>query len=189
MKSKNWICNKLGGEFPPSLSFLFDYFFFSKGCIVEFTFFWKGLLSQWSHSPFKDKFGVLYSNAEQYMMAQKAKLFKDTESYEKILKAETPSEQKALGRLVKNFNDKIWLSYSTMIVYEGNILKFKQNKIHYDVLMSTKNTILVEASPFDPIWGIKLTENDPRSKDMRTWLGQNRLGFILTKVRDDLREV
>jgi len=44
------------------------------------------------------------------------------------------------------------------IVKKGNIEKFKQNKDLETYLLSTKNRILVEASPVDTIWGIGLTK-------------------------------
>lgn len=150
----------------------------------KYTFFWNGPFSQWDTSPFMDVEGIVYNCAEQYMMAQKALLFKDQATFAKIMATTLPKEQKTLGRQVKNFNPKIWDCYSTMIVYDGNLLKYSQNKKHLDKLLATKGTILVEASPYDEIWGIKLGEEDPRAKTMATWQGQNRLGFVLTKVRE-----
>lgn len=44
----------------------------------------------------------------------------------------------------------------------------------------------MEASPRDNIWGIGLTEDDPRARDSNQWLGKNLLGYILTEVRDEL---
>lgn len=154
----------------------------------QFTFFWRGLLSQWSPSPFQTLDGLMYSCAEQYMMAQKAMLFKDEETFKKIMRTTDPKEQKSLGRSVKNFNQLIWDTYSTMIVYDGNIYKFSQNEKHRKALLDTGDSILVEANPYDPIWGIKLSEDNPAAKDMDAWQGENRLGFILTKVREVIRD-
>jgi ribA/ribD-fused uncharacterized protein len=117
-------------------------------------------------------------------MAQKAMLFGDKDSFVKIMSASSPKEQKKLGRKVKNFNQTIWDTMSTLIVADANILKFSQNEKHRKALLDTGDTILVEASPYDAIWGIKLSAEDPRAKDMSQWQGQNRLGFILTHVRN-----
>ena len=42
------------------------------------------------------------------------------------------------------------------------------------------------ASPKDRIWGIGLTEDDPRAWNKKSWRGGNLLGEILTRVRDKL---
>lgn len=48
--------------------------------------------------------------------------------------------------------------------------------------------MLVEASPFDGIWGVKLGIEDLRIEDPNQWCGENLLGFALMEARDILRE-
>ncbi|MGK4455917.1 NADAR family protein, partial [Klebsiella pneumoniae] len=71
--------------------------------------------------------GVKYNCTEQYMMAQKAKLFHDDESLAKIMAATSPKVQKALGRKVKNFDAAQWEFWGRSKVFDGNYAKFTQN--------------------------------------------------------------
>jgi ribA/ribD-fused uncharacterized protein len=150
----------------------------------KYTFFYSGPFSQWAKTPFMDVDQIVYNTAEQYMMAKKALLFHDTETYQKIMNTKDPKEQKQLGRQVKDFNERMWNVYSILIVTDGNILKFSQNHKEKELLLNTKGTILVEASPYDKVWGIGLKDDDPQAQFMNLWQGENRLGFILTHVRD-----
>ena len=149
-------------------------------------FFWDGIYSQWYPSKFKDNTGKVFSCAEQYMMYHKAKMFKDNEIAKKIMSTTSPKEQKALGRKVKNFNEGVWNGVAKQIVYSGNRFKFTQNKRLLDQLLQSAPKTLVEASPYDKIWGIGLAEDDKRAQDRSTWQGKNWLGEVLTNLRNDL---
>ena len=92
----------------------------------KFTFFWNGPFSQWHMQDFSVN-GIRYNCAEQYMMAQKAKIFNDEATLLKIMTAKHPREQKKLGRKVKNFYASKWEVWAKSIVYAGNYNKFKQN--------------------------------------------------------------
>ena len=143
--------------------------------------------NQWFPCDFVDKNGIKYNCCEQYMMAQKATLFKDNEVLEKILSNNDPREIKKLGREVKNFDKEIWGQNCQEIVFQGNLYKFSQNEKCKNYLLSvTNDTIFVEASPFDAIWGIKLSEKKASKKTPLEWQGTNFLGFQITRVRDYL---
>lgn len=149
----------------------------------KFTFFWNGPFSQWHPSPF-EALDRRFTCAEQFMMYCKADAMEDFETAEKIMQTSDPKQQKALGRQVKNFDVELWENISFYVVSIGSVHKFQQNPVLLEELLATKGTTLVEASPYDKIWGIGLAANDPRALDRTKWLGENRLGNILTQVRD-----
>ena len=160
--------------------FDFIYFWRNKNETNEIN---KTCFSQW----YKSWFTVgekSYINAEQYMMSEKAKLFGDEEIYDKIMKNLSPKEIKQLGREVKNFDPDIWEDECRKIVVKGNVAKFSQNPKLKEFLINTGDAILVEASPFDSIWGIGLAEEDPLISNPNDWKGKNYLGFALMTARD-----
>lgn len=141
--------------------------------------------SQWHKSNFVVD-NIEFSSAEQFMMYNKAILFSDIQTANKILKTKNVREQKALGRQVANFDLNIWVQKSMEIVYKGNKAKFKQNKEYLELLISTNGKTIVEASPTDSIWGIGLLESDEKSKNIMKWKGTNFLGIVLTELREEL---
>lgn len=163
---------------------------------IDFLFFWghtikdemtKSCFSQWFPSIFEEN-DLTYKTAEHYMMIKKAGLFKDHATLFEILNAESPKEAKDLGRKIKNFDHQLWDQQKYGIVKRGNFLKFSQNQDLKDFLLSTEDKILVEASPYDKIWGIGMPESDPKAENPTHWRGENLLGFALMEVRDELRD-
>lgn len=142
----------------------------------------KSCLSQWFSAPFKQD-GIEYLTAEHYMMAQKAKLFHDDEIFNQILKVIHPNEAKQLGRKVQNYDEQVWLEKRFDIVVEANLAKFSQHPELSDFLITTKDRILVEASPVDKIWGIGMAQDHEQIQDPKQWKGLNLLGFALMHVR------
>ncbi len=138
--------------------------------------------SNWFISDFQVK-GVRFNCVEQFMMYCKAKLFGDNLTADKILATANPRDQKALGRRVAGYDDTVWCERRSRIVALGCYAKFSQNSALRDALLSTGSTVLVEASPYDRIWGVGLAENDPRVFDPSQWQGQNLLGIALTEAR------
>ena len=165
----------------------FDYLYFwghQPSKTGEIT---KSCLSQWYAAPFTVD-GIVYQTAEHWMMAAKARLFRDEESLVQILESSDPKTAKALGRKVKNFDGSVWGQNARRLVTEGNIAKFSQNSHLREFLLATGNAVLVEASPFDRIWGIGLKADDDRAKTPAMWQGQNLLGFALMDVREAIAE-
>jgi len=151
----------------------------------SFHFFWSGPFSQWHPSPFVID-GVTYNCAEQYMMAEKARLFGDTEREAMIMATAEPSDQKRYGRMVTGFNNAVWLKHAQAIVTRASFAKYEQNPGIRATLIATGTKAIVEASPSDKLWGIGIKASDPRAKNRVTWRGKNWLGQVLTEVRDVL---
>ncbi|CAN7786334.1 NADAR family protein [Caballeronia sp. LjRoot34] len=156
--------------------------------IGNFTLFFGAddALSNWHPCKFVYR-GFEFQSVEQFMMFSKAKLFEDAASANAILAARYPKEQKALGRKVKSFDMEKWLNKRESIVYVGCREKFLQNPRLRTVLLATASTELVEASPYDLIWGVGLGERDPLILDKSNWRGTNLLGIALMKVRNTLQ--
>jgi len=129
---------------------------------------------------------MTYNCAEQYMMHQKAVVFKDAEMAKQILDTDNPKKMKSLGRKVANFDAAIWTSKCRDVVRKANIAKFSQNKTILAALLTTEGTVLVEAAPRDRLWGIGLGAKNPKAKKKINWRGRNWLGYTLTAVRDEL---
>ncbi len=148
----------------------------------EMVLFWNGVFSQWHPSNFTID-GIEYNTAEQFMMAEKARLFGDESILEEILETDDPKTQKKLGRMVENFDEDEWNKVAMDVVIKGNLAKFNQNPSFKKKLLATGGKIIAEASPYDKIWGIGLSEEDPRALDRNQWLGTNWLGDALAQVR------
>ena len=120
-------------------------------------------------------------------MAEKARLFDDQEIFNEIIVCDHLMEAKQLGRKVKRFNPDIWDRHKYEIVKRGNHHEFSQHEDLKEFLLSTKNRVLVEASPRDRIWGIGMSQNHENVENPNLWRGQNLLGFALMEVRDQLK--
>ncbi|NUY06245.1 NADAR family protein [Paraburkholderia youngii] len=142
-------------------------------------------LSNWHPCRFSYH-GVDFTSVEQFMMFSKAKLFGDENAAAAILAARHPKDQKAIGRGMKGFDLATWEGKRESIVYVGCREKFSQNPGLRSLLLATAPTELVEASPYDRIWGVGLGERDPPILDKANWRGTNLLGITLMKVRDTL---
>jgi ribA/ribD-fused uncharacterized protein len=160
----------------------------------EFVLFWggkphhgvgKSCLSQWYPSPFTVD-GVTYPTAEHYMMAGKARLFGDAEAEARVLADPDPARAKGAGRAVRGFDEESWTAHRYDIVVAGNRAKFCGHEPLRNFLLATSGKVLVEASPYDAIWGIGLGVRQPEAVRPSEWRGLNLLGFALMDVRAHL---
>lgn len=150
------------------------------------VFFWHGVFSNWHSTPFLmpfiDNERQRFNCSEQALMACKALEAGDTNSIKSILSAQTPKEQKALGRAVKGLDVEIW---------EQNRQKIMELIIHFKFRSTPKMAVIrtrfrgwnfVEASPLDAIWGVKMSVSDHQILDPINWKGLNILGKAFDNV-------
>lgn len=138
--------------------------------------------------------GHRFANSEQGMMWGKSVLFGDKDMEKQILETTDPKTVKALGRKVKRFDEKTWKKNRTKIMFQHCYAKFSQNPTLKKHLYNTGAKMLVEASPYDKVWGIGLRWHEARYIDPKKWPTKkgekenNLLGKSLVAVREALRD-
>ena len=157
----------------------------------KYVYFWGEWPSNWykCHFTIEDNGKTLhFFNSEQYFMYIKAITFGDNEIAEEILlKGKNPKAAKALGRKVKNYDDKVWNEKRYQVMVDANMLKYSQNEDLKKLLLNKtfEGKHFCEASPLDTIWGLGVGESEALD-DQSNWKGQNLLGKVLDEVREKL---
>ena len=159
--------------------------------LQDTIYFWKpnqanGWLGNWYPSPFTVD-GKKFVNSEHYFMWKKVIMFQP-ELEETILKMTDPKDMKYLGGKVKNYDNSKWGSVRYEIMKAAVTEKFKQTPELKARLLSTGSARLVEASPYDKIWGIGMNAEKARNSN-NIFLGQNLLGKVLMEVRDAMVKI
>jgi len=176
----------------------------ARACVIAFyghghdspypefsNFYWQERPFEFFLPPFARRQG--YPNSiwchfsEKAIMATKAALMNDMQSFRAIDAAEDPATCKDLGRSVRNFDDELWLKHLETVAFEVVSQKFSSSEALRAVLLSTGDAILAEAAPHDAIWGIGLPWHDPRVENPDKWRGRNILGSALMRTREALR--
>lgn len=132
-----------------------------------------GEFSNFACFPIKIK-GKTWATSEHYFQAMK---FTDEAYQLKIRKSPTAMKSAQLGRSrkVKLRND--WESVKENVMYEAVYAKFTQHAELTELLLSTGDSKLIEHTTNDSYWG-----------DGGDGSGKNRLGHILMRVREELRD-
>ena len=111
---------------------------------------------------------VPYSCAEQYMMAEKTRVFQDHRVVGLIMSSPSPSTRKRIGRGVRNFDssvgDRKKPSAVLSAIYRQIHAESSHEKNH---LLSFDNQPLAESNPLDPVWGNGLRADGPRANNPR----------------------
>ena len=130
-----------------------------------------GCFSNFSYHPIEIR-GVIWPTSEHYFQAQK---FAGTFHEMDILKAKSPREAADMGRDRSRPMRADWEEVKDDIMREAVLAKFTQHKDIAEILLSTKDAILVEHTKNDGYWG-----------DNGDGTGKNMLGKILMEVREKL---
>lgn len=171
----------------------------------------QSIFSQWHPSKFIYK-DITFSSAEQFMMYSKAKMFGADDIAQKIIDynekplikkflngelsdtdicndkgmlREWDAYQKAIkdhGREVKNYVEAVWVEKRVPVVSVASREKYNQNPAYKAELMKCSGTQMVEASPYDKIWGIGLDQYKAEKIPADKWPGLNLLGNVLTDL-------
>ena len=155
----------------------------------HFAFFWKEtegpfrMFANWFPSEIRFLGGVKFATAEHALMYSKAEVFDDSTSAALILAAPTPKEAKDLGRQVAGFDQSKWDSVKGAVMCRILFAKFAQNPNLLAVLLNTGDARPTEVSPYDGVWGAKISLEDALRSPPHLWTGEDMLGVCLEKVR------
>ncbi|NLR74572.1 NADAR family protein [Leeia aquatica] len=151
--------------------------------------FWQAdsIFSNWYQPSVFELHGQTFRNGEAGMMYQKARLFGDQAIMQRILDNQDPRTVRDLGRKVEGFDERVWTAQREQLVFEVCLAKFRSNPQLQVEMLASGDRQLVEASPYDRIWGIGLAPDNPLAQQPRHWRGLNLLGQTLMRVRDVLR--
>ena len=132
---------------------------------------------------------IIFNCSEQYFMYYKLLTFdkNNIKLANNILNEKDPKKIKRYGRMVKNYDDKIWNEIRFNIMIDALRLKFNQNEYLKEKLLTTENKTLYEAAKNDKIWGIGMSVEKALSIDKNKY-GRNLLGRGLMIIREELRE-
>ena len=131
-----------------------------------------GCFSNFSPHPIRLK-GKNWPTSEHYFQAQK---FDGTPDEEEVRQANSPMMAARMGRSRKRPLRKDWESVKDSIMHAAVRAKFTQHADLREILLATGDVVIVEHTENDAYWG-----------DGGDGSGQNRLGQILMRVREELR--
>ena len=155
-------------------------------CTDEYIYFYsdKTPFSNWNITPGIKYDGYEFSSSETLFMYLKAKVFRDDEMAERIVPLD-PKAAKKCGRLVSPYSDEVWERERENAMYVALKAKLDASQEFRDALLAEeyRGKTFVEASPYDKIWGIKLSVADAYAG--KEWKGLNLLGKLLTELRDE----
>ena len=161
----------------------------SEGNFVTMFYGRRALLGNFVITPFQLD-NLWFNCSEQYFQYQKAMFFGDHQTAKAILNSQSPDVQKQLGRQVSGYHEEMWANERESVMEKGCTAKFLQNQNAKNVLLATGNNVLSESTQFDLIWGSgKAIWDRFNGAEISSWNGQNKMGQVLMKVRDLIRDM
>jgi hypothetical protein len=131
--------------------------------------------------------GTMYNSVQQALYGEIAKSFDDKNNLEKIMLAEPGAISYSMSDLPEEKDDGKWNDLVRRLLYDINIIKFKQYPELAGRLLQTKTAILGTYIPNDNLIGIGISIDDIQSKNPLNWTGQNLLGKALMDIREKIR--
>lgn len=120
--------------------------------------------------------GLTWPTSEHYYQAQKYRNTLHQSLCEQIRQAPTPEAAAALGRNPAYAIQPNWDNIKPEIMYTAVRTKFLTHEAIQAELLATGDELIVENSPLDAYWGCGADGK-----------GDNQLGKILMRVRQDIR--
>ncbi len=133
-----------------------------------------GYLANFSVAPFYLD-GREWPTVEHYYQSQKFRCH--PELAKRVASSPTAATAKATAKKFREFADPKWASIREEIMYRAIEAKFRQNKFLAEQLIGTGRIDLIEAAKDDLYWGAGESGN-----------GSNRMGTLLMRLRDELRD-
>ena len=130
--------------------------------------------------------GYIYHSSEQLIQHKKAQLFGDEVAEAQILATSTALECKLESKNIVNYDQQTWEESAKSVCYEGIKLKFAQNPWLRNLLLSTNEDILGEAT-YDKFWGTGVPIHRNDCTDRTQWHSIGIMGEMLMEIRMELR--
>jgi ribA/ribD-fused uncharacterized protein len=129
--------------------------------------------------------GKQYNTVLQYVLAHLATYFKNKEQLRQIMSARTAKEQVDAAKKIDGYGGVEWKKMENKYMRRCLVLKFHQHPKLMAALKKTGTAVIANCNSYDREWGTGTTLTDSRTSDMKTWPGQNKLGRLLMKIRDE----
>jgi hypothetical protein len=133
---------------------------------------------------------TVYQSVKQAIYAEIAKAFQDQTNLQKIMLAESPNGIEYRVEDVPGdpeLNITRWNELMNRLLFDVNLLKFRQYPALAIRLLETKEAVLGAYLPNDNLLGIGISLDDMQSTIQANWTGQNILGKVLMDIREQLR--